>query len=520
MSYDAIVIGAGVNGLAAATGLARSGRKVVVLERRDAAGGQAAPDELAPGFRAAPLSLDAGWLPPPVSRALRLGGLERSIPEITVAVPAEGEWLALSRHASHAAQAIKRFGESDGDRWPAFVDRVHRLADFLAALYVLPPPDVDASTVREMWPLLGLGRKLRGLGKAAMVDLLRVMPMSVQEYLDDQFSAEPLKAAVGAAGVSDLRQGPRSGGTAFVMLHQEVGAARGAIRGRGYWTDRPDALVLALGEAARRAGVVVRTGAEVSSIRVQDDGVTGVVLAGGEEIPARTVLSSADPARTLASLVDPEWLDPEFVLAIRNIKFRGAASRAMYALDALPPFPGLSPEALKGVLTLTPSLERLERAADAAKYGTVSTPPHVELRLPSERWPGLAPPGKHLLVATVQWTPYRLAAGWSAAARDTLLAAVTAEIERVAPGFTSRILHQRLDTPVDLEARYGLTEGALTHGELTLDQILFMRPAPGISRYATPVPGLFLCGSGSHPGPGIEGAPGWLAARAVGRGTS
>ncbi len=244
--------------------------------------------------------------------------------------------------------------------------------------------------------------------------------------------------------------------------------------------------------------------------------MTGVALADGEEIAAPAILSSADPARTILGLVDPVWLDPEFLLAVRNIKYRGSAAKVLYALDALPDFPGLphAEETLAGVMTLSRSLEEIDRAADAAKYGRVSEAPFVEIEIPSLRWPGLAPEGKHLLVAHAQWAPYALReGGWDRQRCEALGDAVTAAIARVAPCFLERVRERVVLAPPDLEARYGLTEGAVTQGEMTLDQILFMRPVAGASRYATPLEGLFLCGAGTHPGSGIPGGPGWLAAR-------
>ena len=516
---DAIVIGAGVNGLVAAACLAKAGRKVQVLERSETTGGQSRLLEFAPGFRADPLDRDAGWLPPPVARELGLTGLERVIPRATLAVPAgEGEWLVLSSDAARTAQAIRPHSARDAGKWGVFCGRIAALSGFLEALYTLPPPDIDTTAPGELLSLLGVLRKLRGLGRADMIELLRTVPMSVAELLDDWFELDPLKAAIGASGVTEIRQGPRSGGTAFVLLHHHVGAAPGALRGRGYWRAGPNALTRAAETAARGLGVEIRAGADVARVLVEDDRVTGVALAGGEEIAAATVLSSADPARTLLGLVDPVWLDPEFLLALRNIKYRGSAAKVLYALDALPDFPGLplAGEAFAGVVTLSTSLDELERAADAAKYGRVSETPFVEIELPTLRWPALAPEGKHVLVAHAQWAPYALREGpWNPARREALGDAVTAAIARVAPCFGERVRQRAVLAPPDLEARYGLTEGAVTQGEMTLDQILFMRPVAGASRYAMPLEGLFLCGAGTHPGTGIPGGPGWLAARRV-----
>jgi phytoene dehydrogenase-like protein len=245
------------------------------------------------------------------------------------------------------------------------------------------------------------------------------------------------------------------------------------------------------------------------------------VLESGEEIAAGAVVSTADPARTFLDWVDPVWLDPEFVRALQNVRHRGCTAFVMYALEALPEFPGLSSrDALSGLVSLTPDLVAMERAADAAKYGTVSERPHVELTVPTLLWPALAPSGRHVLVARVQYAPYKLKAGaaWDDARRDLLAESVTVVIETVAPGFRSRVLHRAAWSPRDLEERFGLREGASSQGELALDQILFMRPVAGWGRHATPVSGLYVGGAGTHPGPGVLGGAGWLAAeRLLGR---
>jgi phytoene dehydrogenase-like protein len=288
------------------------------------------------------------------------------------------------------------------------------------------------------------------------------------------------------------------------------------VRGRLPWRGGPNAFTEAAERAARRKGVAIRAGAAVTAITVRDDAVAGVVVNGGEEIRARLVLSTADPARTLLEWVDPVWLDPEFLHAVRNIRHRGCTAHVLYALDALPAFPGLAgPEALAGVVSLTPSLVALERAADAAKYGTVSDHPHVELSVPTLLWPDLAAAGRHVMLARVQYAPYRLRGGeaWDASRREALAEVVTAAIESVSPGLRSRILHRVAWSPRDLEERYGLREGAASQGELGLDQILFMRPVAGWGRHATPIAGLYLGGAGTHPGPGVLGGAGWLAAR-------
>ncbi|HEX9894890.1 MAG TPA: NAD(P)/FAD-dependent oxidoreductase, partial [Gemmatimonadales bacterium] len=460
------------------------------------------------------LTLDFGWLPPAVASGIGLdtrGSFASS--EIASAVTlGDGQWLTLPRDAARAAQAIRPFSARDADRWPGFTTRLARIAGFLEALYQLPAPDLDTTSVHEILPLLGVAGKLRRLGRDDMIELLRILPMAIQELVDDTFESEPLKAAIAAAGIQDIRQGPRSGGTTFVLLHHLVGADAGSIRGRPAWTKGPNALANAIEDAARGAKVTIRAVTDVARITVVDERVTGIVLGSGEEISAPVVLSTLDPARTLLGLVDPVWLDPEFLQAVKNIKFRGCRATALFALDGLP-----EQAWGDGVVSLTPDTLTLERAYDAAKYGQVSERPHVEFAVPTLRWPDLAPHGKHVVVAHVQYVPYQQAVNneQSTAARDDLADTVTRLIDEAVPGFAARVRHRVCNTPNDLEHRFGITEGAVTHGELTLDQILFMRPVPGWGRHEMPIAGLYLGGVGTHPGPGVLGGPGWLAAKRV-----
>ena len=514
-----IVIGAGANGLVAATVLAKSGLRVSLLERAEAPGGQGRAVEFAPGFRAAPLGLDAGWLPPSVARAMGLGGLaglERASGDGALSVAFEpGRFLTLARDPGRAAEAIRAHSAADATKWPAFTARLAALAGFLGALYQVPAPDVDVKAPDELLGLLDLGRRFRALGRTDMVELLRTLPMSVGELLDDGFENGPLKAAVAAGGVLDHQQGPRSGGTGFVLLHHLVGAPAGSVRGRPPWRDGPEAFTHAAMRAAQAAGAAIRTGAEVARIRVVNDAVEGVTLANGEEIAAGAVLSTADPARTLLGWVDPVWLDPEFLHAVHNIRYRGCTAFVLYALDGLPEVRGLPQDALAGTVSLSSDLVTMERAADAAKYGEISRHPHVELTVPTVSQPGLAPEGRHVAVARAQYAPYRLRAddGWTAARREDLADTVSAAIDRTMPGFGSRVLHRVVWSPRDLEERFGLHQGAASQGELGLDQILFMRPVAGYGRHATPIAGLYLGGAGTHPGPGILGGAGQLAAQ-------
>jgi phytoene dehydrogenase-like protein len=510
-AYDAIVIGGGSNGLTAATVLARGGLRVGLLEREATLGGQRRSVEFAPGFRAAPLALDPGWAPPQVARLFGLGGARAAHEAPVTLLNPDGDGLTLWRDPAKAAEAIRRFSTEDAEAWPAFVERVHKLAGFLSALYQRTAPDVDAPP-GELLSLAGLGQKFRELGAADSIELLRTLPMSVWELLDDTFRSEPLKAAVAPGGVVDHAQGPRSGGTGFVLLHHLVGAPAGAVRSRAPWKDGPDTFTRVAESAAKRAGVEIRTGAEVARIDVRDDAASGVTLQNGDSITAPRVLSTASPVRTLLEWIDPVWLDPEFLRAAGNIRTRGCTSFVLYALDGLPA--NAEPQALAGVVTLSTEVVAIERAADATKYGRLPERPHVEISMPTMNHARAAVEGRHVLVARAQYAPHRLREDgvWDDARRDALGQTVDAAVQAAIPGMAGHVLHRAVWTPRDLEQRFGLAGGAPSHGELGLDQILFMRPVAGSARYATPITGVYLGGAGCHPGPGVLGGAGWLAA--------
>jgi phytoene dehydrogenase-like protein len=514
-AYDTIVIGAGANGLAAAVTLARAGVRTLLLEADEAPGGRDRPVEFAPGFRAAPLGQDLGWVPAPVAAVIGGNG---SAPEQSagVAVALEpGRFLSLPADPARAAEQLRPHSPRDASSWGGFVARHRKLAGMLEALDAVPAPDIDTTSPRDLLQLFGLARRFRALGRSDMAEFLRALPISIAELLDDAFEYEPLKAAIATAGVRDHPQGPRSNGTGFVFLHHLTGAPSGVAHGRASWGAGAGAFLRAAETAARGAGVELRMRARVARVRIEEGRVAGVTLEGGDEIAARRVLSTGDPAQTLLRWVDPVWLDPEFLLAVRNVRHRGCTAFVMFALGGTPEFPGLSdPLALSGTVTLSPSMRDMERAADAAKYGAVPQTPHIELTMPSTRVPDLAPRDGHVLVARAHYVPYRLAGGqsWDPARTETLAERVSAMVESYSPGFGARVLHRQCWSPAELERRYGYVEGAASGGELGLDQILFMRPVAGWGGHTTPIGGLFLGGAGSHPGPGILGGAGWLAA--------
>ncbi len=512
--YDRIVIGGGAEGLVAATALARSGSTVLLVEAQAELGGTFREIEFAPGFRAAPLAPDLGHIDAEVLRATgAMLPAAISTDPVTIAL-GDGEPLMLHRSIAATAEGLKGHSAKDAAAWPEFCARMQALAGFLATLYRQAPPQLEAKGFAEYLALAKLGLKFRGLGRTGMVELLRALPMPLTDLLDDWFESDRLKGVLAALGVADLCQGPASGGTVLNLLHRHVGADAGVFGDRLRLQTGASALISAFAERARAAGVTIETGAGVRRLLVGDDRVMGVQLASGEEIRCGSVVSSLDPYHSLLELLDPVYLDPEFIAAVRNIRYRGVTSIVLLALDSLPAIPGLAtPPA--GSIFIAPTVRYVEQAFDASKYGRCSDEPVIELRFPSITQSNLAPIGRHVAMLRVQYTPYRLRDGDWKTLRDTIAERAIALVERHAPGFAARIRQRAVLTPADLETRFGLREGAVSRGELALDQMLFMRPVAGASCYAMPVPGLYLCGAGTHPGHGMTGLSGLHAARAA-----
>jgi phytoene dehydrogenase-like protein len=518
--YDAIIIGAGHNGLVTAAYLAKAGKKVLVLERRPVIGGSAASEEIFPGFKYATCAHLAGSFAPAIVSELNLNkhGLEiLPLDPLIFAPSLDGNALLMPRDPNRAKEEISRHSTRDAEKFAEFCALTKKLSEFLLTLYSLPLPDRAKPGEFQPMELIKAAWKFHRLGKKQMYEFLRILPMSMGDLLNEWFESETLKAAVASSAMLGSFVGPRQQGTAYNFLHHQIGAGCGAFRSAGFVRGGINRIPHALSLAAQQRGAEIRTDAEVVTVTTKNGAATGVVLANGTEFAADVIISSADVKRTFLKLVGPTYMDPHFLLQVKNIRARGTVAKVNLALDALPNFKSSTGPAaqLGGIIHIGPTIEYLERAADDAKYGRVSAQPFLEITIPSVADPSLAPAGKHVMSVWMQSAPYRLReSNWNKQ-RDVLGDTVVKLIEDYAPGFKSSILHRQILTPLDLEQIYGLTEGHIYHAELALDQIFFMRPVPGWARYHTPIDKLFLCGAGSHPGGGITGLPGYYAAKEI-----
>jgi phytoene dehydrogenase-like protein len=520
-AFDTIVIGAGHNGLVTAAYLAKAGQNVLVVEARDLPGGAAATEEIFAGFKVDTGAHRIGGLSERVISDLGLNGhgLEILPADPSVFTPVEtGRPLTIWRDPARTAEALREISAADAEAWVPFTRLIGKAAGFLEAAWTLTPPDLTGNNLGDLWTSAKLGLHLRGMGKKDMVEVMRILPMSVYELLDNWFESDLVRGTLAALAISGIHQGPMAGGTAYTLLHHHVGAGPGVIRPTRRLRGGIGSLSTALAAACRQYGAEIRTGTPVRRILVEDGMACGVVLADGQELHSRRVVSGVDPRNTFFKLLDPAEIGPGFARKIRHIRFRGVNAKVHLALNGPPDFscqPGPGKH-LEGIISISPSLEYVERAFDDAKFGAVSASPCLEVSIPSLSDSTVAPNGKHLVSIDMQYAPFSLREGqWDDAAREALGDLVVQTLGRYAPNIESLVEDRHVLTPLDLQDRFGLTEGSIYHGEMTLDQMHFMRPAPGASRYRAPVRGLYLCGSGTHPGGGVTGVPGFNAAREI-----
>jgi phytoene dehydrogenase-like protein len=516
-NYDAIIVGAGHNGLVTAAYLAKAGKKVLILERRPNVGGIAATEEIFSGFKYSTCAHLATSFASEIVADLDLkkhGYESLPIDPLIFAPSRTGQALTIPRDPVKAAAEIGRHSKADGEKYRAFCALGKNLSGFLRRLYDTPLPDKANPESFGAAELVKIGWKFHRLGEKEMYEFLRILPMSSADLLNEWFEKDLLKAALAASGMLSSFVGPRQQGTAYALLHHQLGESNGALRTAGFVRGGIGSLAEALARAARQFGAQLRTEAQVAKIATKNGAATGVIFRSGDEVTAPLIISSVNVKQTFLELVEPTYLDPHFLLQVKNIRSRGTAAKINLAIDELPHF-SAGPAALGGIIHIGPTLDYLERAADDAKYSRFSRQPFLEITIPSMADPSLAPGGKHVMSVWMQSAPYKLREGHWHEKREALGDAVVDLIENYAPGFKSSILHRQVLTPLDLEEHYGLTGGHLYHAELALDQIFFMRPVPGWSRYRTPIENLFLCGSGTHPGGGVTGLPGYYAAKEI-----
>jgi phytoene dehydrogenase-like protein len=517
--YDAVIVGAGHNGLVTAGYLAKAGLRTLVVERRDRAGGALATEEVAPGVRA-PVAADGmGGLRAAVVRDLGLDSRGFGVfePDVAAFAPsADGPGLTLWRDPARTAKELRTQRPRDAEAFLEFDRKVRSLVSFLARVQAIEPPDLASAAPADAVKGLTLLNALRQLGGPQIRETLRVLPMSVADLVSEGVVDEALRGVLGARGIRYSAMGPRSAGTALNFLWDS--AAGGGAAGRTVFARRgPDALVEALVAAARGYGATLRCGVDVAAIRTRRSTVEGVVLASGEEIDAPIVASSADPKQTLLRLLDPAELGPTLGWRAEHIRMPGVVAKVNLVLDGLPRFGGVDEERLRGRIVVAPSLDDLERAFDDSKYGRISEHPYLEATIPTLCSPSLASEGKHVISALFQYAPRRLRdADWDEAARDRVVDMTVRTLEVYAPGIAESIVARHVVTPEDLEREYGLSGGHPMHGEHALDQVFAWRPLLGYARYRLAgIRGLYLCGAGAHPGGGVTGGPGRNAAQAI-----
>jgi phytoene dehydrogenase-like protein len=528
--YDAVIIGGGHNGLISAAYLARAGMKTLVLERRHVLGGAAVTEEVFPGFRFSVFSYVVSLLRPEIIRELELPkhGLD-ILPldgTFTPLRPGEGpkdsngagtgDYLWRVNDHGRTVRELRRWSKNDVEAYEEYGQLMVDMARFIKPILSIVPPDPASNDPRPLLPLGGLARRFQKLTERQQAVFVQLMTMSASDFLDQWFETDPLKATMSASGIIGTYQGVKSPGTAYVLLHHYMGEIDGAFRAWGIPKGGTGGISNAIASAARAQGVEIRLEAPVGRILVREGRAIGVALDSGEEILAGSILSSVDSRQTFINLLEPGTLDADFEAEVRRFKFRGSSGKVNMALDGLPSFtvlPGPG-EHLRGAISISPSIDEMEQAYDDAKYGRWSRRPYIDIIIPTLVDPGMAPPGKHVMSCFVQYAPYHLdpSLGTWDGNREAFGDAVVDRISEFAPDLKLKILHRQVMTPLDIERTTGLSEGNIFQGELSLEQLFFSRPVPGWARFRTPVRDLWLCGSATHPGGGIMGANGRIAA--------
>ncbi len=517
--YDAIVIGGGHNGLVAAAYLARAGKKVVVLERRHILGGAAVTEEVFPGYKFSEFSYVVSLLRPEIIRELELPkhGL-KILPLPSTFTPMEnGDYLAAWDDHDLTRQELYRHSPRDAEAYDEYARVMARMAKAIKPLLSIVPPDPSSLSPRDLMGLVKLGRYGAALKEKELYQIAKLITQSSGDLLDEWFETDALKGMKSASGIIGTFLGPRSPGTAYVLLHHYMGEIDGAFRAWGFAKGGSGGVSGAIANSARALGAELRTNAGVKQVIVKNGRAVGVALENGDELYANAVLSAADPKRTFLGFVEPKHFPDEFVTSIQNFRVRGSSGKVNIALSELPKFTawpdGEPPLPYRGAISISPSVDYIERAYDDAKYGRISKRPYLDIIFPSMIDPDMAPPGHHVMSCFVQYAPYDAEGGWDDAKRDALGEAVISTIEQYAPNIRQAIVGMQVITPKDIERIAGITGGNIFHGELLLHQIFFLRPVPQWADFRTPLRGYYFGASGAHPGGGVMGAAGMLAAK-------
>jgi phytoene dehydrogenase-like protein len=521
MGFDVIIAGAGHNGLVTAAYLARAGRRVLVVERRELAGGCAVTEEVWPGFRVSTAAYLTSLLQDRIVQDLELErfgyAVDAKDPAFFSPFP-DGRYFFMWQDRRKTLEEIAKFSRRDAEAYPFYEEHLERLSVFVESMLLTTPPDFPPRAAGDFLAYLKIAARMAKLGRKEMVGLVKIFTQSAADFLDEWFESPEVKVTLATDGVIGANGGPRSPGTAYILLHHCMGGVGGHRGLWGFVRGGMGAVTRAMADSARSKGATIRTSAPVEKILVRGGRARGVVLHGGEEITAPVVVSNLDPIATFLHLVEEKELDPDFLAAIRRYRIEGTSLKMNLALSGLPDFralPGAPGPQHRATMHICPSMDYVEHAWDDAKYGRPSERPLLEMTVPTMYDPSLAPPGKHIMGIFLQYAPYTLREGNWDDLREPFAERVLDLIEEYAPNIRSIIMKRQTLTPLDLERRFGLTGGNIFHGEMSLDQMFSMRPVAGWARYRTPVPGLYLCGSGAHPGGGVMGAPGYNAAREI-----
>ena len=516
--FDAIVIGGGVNSLVTAAILGKVGKKVLVLESRNEVGGLASTKEFAPGFKCNVIHDTLKWIDPRVMAELNLKshGLEWIKPDVVrIALGKDGEYIAFHRDPKQTADSIAHHSKKDADVWGEFTSYIEKSVNFLERLYELTPPSLPNVGLFEALSMHSMLGPIFKHGSRGVVDLMRVMPMMMPELMDEWFENELLRSAVATAGIHHLSFGPFAAATGYNLLHQHLHSS-GVFHNVKFAKGGTIELANALKTVAESYHVAIETNSKVSSIDTDNGICSGVTLVNEKSVKVKIIVSGLDPRNTFINLVGAPKLNPNFHTQLRNIKYRGSTARIHFALKDLPQINNVSQDMMKTVFSIAPTIEYQEKASDSVKYGIVANEPTVEFTIPSLFNSDFAPDDKHVLSATVQYVPYHLRdQKWNDELKSILKKNVVRVLEKTIPSFSSLVESSIVVSPLDLENEFGLTEGNLNHGEMTLDQFFFMRPTISAAQYKSPLQNLYICGSGTHPGGGLHGTNGFNAAQEI-----